>query len=242
MQVLAQSNRLVKTVTLLDAIQETYNVKLEKIHFSKNKDAIIAMEEMYIQFFFNKTLSIDDLLSYSGPENQPVYDLLFSLSRAFYNQYKKHSRVSLDDFLSVSYEKAWETITRYNYQSNYWLYHHLKKNIKHACIDLLRKEGLTRDRISYKHKAHHEAVPYLFSEEVDSFSVEDTVILRDSIEIVVASLSEKEFAVYMVFQKADNVEEVTLEVICSKLKLKHRQKAKRLLDKLRIKMSDLRLT
>jgi hypothetical protein len=118
---------LVKAVTLQDAVQETYNSKLERILFSKNRNRITELEEFYIDYFFNKKLTLDEML-----QVEPLKELIDKLVNAFYSKHKKHSRLSIDDFLSVAYEKAWKTIINYNYQSNYWLYHHLKRNIKQS--------------------------------------------------------------------------------------------------------------
>lgn len=236
---LQQPNKLVKFVTLEDAVQETYDMKVEKIRFSKNRKKIIQLEQQYIEYYFNKTLSIDELLCEPEDDNFSIYEMINIIDYAFYNKNKNYSRLSIDDFLSVSYEKAWKTVLEYNYQSNYWLYHHLQKNIKHSCIDVLRKEGLTKDRTN-SHTSFHKSAYLEPYNDVDTFNLEDNIILQDSLKEVAQILTSEEMNVYNVFLNADNVEKVTLDDICKELNLKHRQQAKRILDKVREKLSILK--
>lgn len=224
---------LVKEVALEGAVQETYDSKLVRILFSKNSLRITSLEELYIDFYFNKKLTIDDLL-----QSEPFKEVMDSLVNAFYSKHKNHSRISIEDFLSVAYEKAWKTIIKYNYQSNYWLYHHLKRNIKHGCIDVLRMEGLTKLRTGNKHTLFHESVPLAYREEADSFNLEESLIFRESLHEAVNSLNESEQSIFNLFLNADNVEQVTLNDICTELNLKHPQQARRILDKLRIQLND----
>ncbi len=65
----------------------------------------------------------------------------------------------------------------------------------------------------------------------DSFSLNDSYVLNDSINETVSMLNEDELKIYNLFLHADNIKKVTLENICQELNLKHRQQAKRLLNK-----------
>ncbi|MGG3926884.1 hypothetical protein ABET51_12875 [Metabacillus fastidiosus] len=232
---------LVKSVTHFDAVQETYNNKYGLYQF-KDKEKTAQLEHQYIDYYFNNKITLDDLfqpnLCHESNEPTPLKDLIESLAHAFYRNKKNNSRITLEDFISAGYEKAWQTIMQYNYQNKYWLYHHLKKNIRCAYIDVLRNEGLTNDRKTHKHTAYHKASDLTLQEE-DIFNLEDEVILRDTLQQAISMFTEDELQVYNLFLDADNVEKVTLDDICLKLNFKYRQQAKRLLDNVKMKLKDV---
>lgn len=240
---------LVTSISSLETVvQETYQNKYN-LHESKDKEKTIQLEHQYINFFFNKKLTFDELLhpnlcndNDDHHEPEPLKDLIETISGAFYRNKKNKSRVAKEDFISACYQKAWKTIISYNYQNKPYLYQEMKRNLKHACIDVLRIEGLTIDRnATNKHTGHHSAVEYTNKNGApDSFNLEVTVILRDSLECIAATLSPEELKLYNMFLNADNVTEITLDAICKEVQLKHRQQGKRLLEKLRLKLHELK--
>lgn len=231
---------LIKPVTLQSAVQETYDKKTETIRYSKNQDKIITLENLYIDYYFNKKHSLDDLFQPSKKDNsQPdiIKELILSIANGFYRSKKHSTRLALEDLISAGYEASWKTIIKYNYQDKFWLYQHLKKNIRNACIDVLRREGLTKDRSGNKHQAFHFASD-LNINEADTFRIEEDFLLRDALRNVVEEFTVNEMKVYNLFLNADNLEKVTLDILCGDLNLKYRQQAKRLLELVRVKLEN----
>src|SRR5699024_8814823 len=113
----------------------------------------------------------------------------------------------------------------YDYQSNYWLYHHLVKYIKHSCIDVLRKEGLTKENYNHTNKLFQFAGTFEY-EKGSTYSMEDIIIESIALQEAIEKLSEDELKVFNVFLHADNIEAVTLSYICSEAGIKYRQQAK----------------
>jgi hypothetical protein len=62
-------------------------------------------------------------------------------------------------------------------------------------------EGLTKDRTGNKHTIFHESLPLVYKEEADSFNVEESVILRESLEAAVNTLNDSEKASFYAIPK-----------------------------------------
>ncbi|WP_078408729.1 sigma-70 RNA polymerase sigma factor region 4 domain-containing protein [Priestia abyssalis] len=238
-----ENSKLIKRVTFNDYVQMVYNQKLKKIRCSKDRDKIISLEYLYIDYY-TKKIPIDDLFEPNACKsedetNKPeiIKELIQILSYVFYNPKKYSTRISKDDFISVAYEKAWQTIINYSYKDKYFLYQRLKLNTRNACIDLLRNEGLTKDRNSHTNTEFHRAtILNSYSEEKDAFDLENSIILRISLEQAVKTLDEEEMKVYNLFLNSDNIEKLTLDDICLSTGLKYRQQAKRIVGRIQSKL------
>ncbi|MGP4071299.1 hypothetical protein ACTWQB_01945 [Piscibacillus sp. B03] len=238
---MASENLYKRINSFEEVVQANYNNKYQYIRFSKNIDAIVKLEQQFIDYHFNKKLTLNDLLTKEPEEDAedvPAYLLINKVASGFYKQNKHNSRVTFEDFLSACYIKAWKVISNYKYQLNYWLYPLLQNHLKNACIDFLRLEGLTSDRNT---KPIHMATSLSDSlyEVPDASNMEQNILLKELLHETVKTLTQEEYEAFMVYVEADNIEKVTLDDIRKKLNLKHRTQAKRLIDKVREKFKNV---
>lgn len=244
---------LFKRVTRNDRVQMIYNEKLKLIKGVKNREDIVALEYLWGDYY-NKKITLDDLFEPNACRNEGdaikpeiLKKLIGKMAGAFYKKKKNASRVTLEDFLSIAYEKAWQTIVDYDYRDEYFLFQQISRNVRNAFNDFLRSQGLTKKREKHRHNAFHKAVEFnvktvemvrrrkpLYLEKIQEF--ENSNILRISLQEAISSLDKQELQVYQLFLNNDNIEKVTLDIICLELGLKYRQQASRIVQRLRKKI------
>lgn len=250
--------KLIKKVTVNDRAQMIYDRKLKKIKYAMDREKIISLEMQYIDFY-NKKISINDLFEPNicnekddKPKTEVIKDFIHGITYVFYVRKKNASRITREDFLSVAYEKAWETIENYSYKHPRFLFQYIKLNVRNACIDLLRNQGLTKDRSMHPNAAFHQAKPLnvqtdeqkLINHNIshNGSTLEREVILKISLDEAIATFNKNELKIYRLFLNSDNIELIKLKDICSELELKHPMQAKRILEQIKKKVSDFETT
>lgn len=140
------------------SITEINNGKTTRIHPHRKKDLKIDLELEWEEFAFNRIKMGTDKAFSTLFSNSPILlNMINSIPKSFYNAWKNNSRLSLADFESVTFERAWRIIEDYSPHGEWYLYEHLQKGIHQSCIDLLRQQGLTKKRIN-SHTAFHKAI------------------------------------------------------------------------------------
>ena len=221
-------------------IQMQYENKLNRIRNHKKKNIKILLEEEWKRFAIRRLEQGDDIAYSITFKNTSLIKLINDTCRGFHNAQKKNSRLSYHDFESEIYFKAWKIINDYSPHGKWYLYEHLQKGLQQACVDLLRKEGLTKGRNNHNNSDFHRSTGLSEnSQESDSFDLEESVLFSDSIKEVLTTLEDNELEVFNIFLDSDNIEKVSLDVICHEMGLKHRQQAKRILDRLKVKLNEV---
>ncbi|KEF39988.1 hypothetical protein M670_01012 [Schinkia azotoformans MEV2011] len=221
-------------------IQMHYENKIQRIRNHKKRNIKILLEEEWKRFAIRRLEKGADYAFSIIFQNSSLIKLIKDTGRGFYNAWRKNCRLSYHDFQSVLYEKAWKIIDDYSPHGKWYLYEHLQRGLHQACVDFLRREGLTKDRTSHINAEFHRTTGLSENnQESDLFDLEESVLFSKSIKEVLATLEADELKVFNIFLDSDNIEEVTLDVICHEMGLKHRQQAKRILDRLKVKLSKI---
>lgn len=213
--------------------------KHERIRNHRKRNAKLSLEDAWKQFALKRIQDGEDEAFRYILQNTIINGLIKRISNSFYKAWKNNSRVSLHDFQSVAYEKAWNIIANYSPHYQQWfLYEQLSNGIDQACKMLLRTEGLTKDRKTHKNTAYHKSLNLYADFLADSASsLESNLLLRESLQEAISTFNHDEIGVYNLFINSDNIEWITLDDICNLLNLNHRQQAKRILDSMKYKIS-----
>lgn len=220
-----------------DSLDDIKLGKEQRIINHKKRNSKIMLENVWNKFALIRLEKGENEAFTYILKNSIVIGLIKNISYSFYVSWRKNSRLSVHDFESISYEKAWKIISDYTpHYQNWFLYEQLKNGITQECIMLLRNEGLTVERQGHKNNIYHRSSN--FNQELlsDSFCLEDTIILLNNLEEIIKTLTEEELKIYNLFLNANNIENVKLDDICKELNLKYRQQAKRILNRLREKL------
>ena len=209
--------------------------KWERIKYHEKKNAIIMLDEAWNNFAFGRLENEDDAYSILF-QNVILLSLLNKTANRFYKAWKNNSRITLHDFQSVLYEKAWNIIENYNPHNNWFLYEQLSKGMEQACIDLLRQQGLTKKRTNkntYFHNSVSNSTDDNSDKEIPSdLNVELKALTNIFIEEELDDCEKKVAKLLLV----DN--NVTLDDICKEVGLKYRQQAKRVIYQIKNKLLD----
>ncbi|TWT07324.1 hypothetical protein FQV26_05800 [Planococcus sp. CPCC 101016] len=213
--------------------------KKERIENYKKKNAIINLENVWKKYAYkrleNNELALNHIL-----EHVTVVSMINRIGNTFYNAWRKNSRLTLNDFQSVLYERAWIIIENYSWDSNYYLFEHLNHGLIQSCKDLLRVEGLTKKRINSRthfHKATSMNGDFQNKDELvaEKYRVESEAIINIWIE---QNLNESERKVAKLLIRDCKT---TLDDVCEELSLKYRQQAKRVIEKIQDKWSNFNI-
>jgi len=117
--------------------------RIEAMYTRERVDKIIRTEEKLNELIYSGQR--DDLLRYD-PVHRLIYGAAYRWGRAYRNK-----RIPFEDFLSVFYETAWNTIENYTWVSDFYLYETLSRDIQS------RGKSLIRAAMTDKRRVMHEA-------------------------------------------------------------------------------------
>lgn len=220
-----------------DSLDDIRLGKEQRITNHKKRNSKIMLENVWNKFALIRLEKGENEAFTYIFKNSIIISLIKDIAYSFYVSWRKNSRLSLHDFESISYEKAWKIISDYTpHYQNWFLYEQLKNGIKQECIMLLRNEGLTVERRGHKNNSYHKSLNFNQQLLADSFCLEDTILLRYNLEQIIKTFTEDELKIYNLYLNANNIENVKLDDICLELNLKYRQQAKRILNRLKEKI------
>lgn len=139
--------RGVKVLTEIEIMMESKRKRIER--FPKDRiDKILATEKKWADLALTvETGQTDELLRFSQ-----IQKLVYGAACRWGKKYHCY-RISTDDFLSVFYQAAWQTIDNYTWVTDFYLYETISKNIQNRGKSLLRDSLATDQRRSF-----HEAL------------------------------------------------------------------------------------
>lgn len=152
--------------TALTPLKIQLEGKQTRVKAHRKGEDKLALEEAWESFALIR-LRKDADLTYSWLfEHKTLINLIQNTAKGFYRAWKNSSRLSVADFTSVLYEKAWTVIENYSPHGEWYLYEHLNMGFKHACIDLLRQQGLVKGNQN-KHTIFHKASSITMKSKAD---------------------------------------------------------------------------
>lgn len=207
--------------------------KRERIEAYKKKYIILNVEKAWEKFAMLRVEKDEDVAFEFILHNESIGKLIRIIKNSYYKAWKNSSRLTLEDFESVIYEKAWMIIGTYSWSSNYYLYEQLNKGIKDACIDLLREQQLTKNRKEKNNSLFHKATSFTQEDNfekdlISPINIENTLIMKEWIE---QALQGKELAVAKLLLLENDL---ILDEICEELGLKHREQVRRILKRIKV--------
>ncbi|WP_409253855.1 hypothetical protein V1502_08140 [Bacillus sp. SCS-153A] len=218
-------------------LQREQEDKTNRIKNYRKKEAILNLEEAWRNYSL-KRLHDEEQATNSLLSHITITSMVKRVANTFYKSHKNNSRVSYEDFYSVSFEKAWNIISDYSWSSHYFLYEHLNRGLHTACIDLLRSEGLTKSRRN-RNTSFHKAKGLNTQDRIEFERLEIKNPVQFEALLNVRIIREMDDQEEKVAQLLLLDTDITLEEICSELNLKWRPQASRIKDKVLKKLSDL---
>lgn len=218
------------------SITDTVRGKTSRIHQHKNRDLKIELEKEWGSFAADR-ISIGDEEAFSRlfEDSDILKTVIRSIPQSFYKAWKNNSRLTLADFESVAFERAWRFIESYSPHGEWYLYEHLQNGLKQSCIDLLRQQGLTNGRYNSQ-TAFHTALSTsedegTANELASIYDLENDVAAKVSIAQKLNAKEKNVVSLLLTHPKSNTTD------ICLLLGLNDRKQASRLLESIKKKLS-----
>src|SRR5699024_8004459 len=113
-----------------NTIKQVKHDRDERIQYHRKRNAKMMLEDVWKQFAFKRVQEGEDEAFRYILQNKIITGIIHRISKSFYSPWKKNTRLSLHDFESVAYEKAWKIIANYSPHYQEWfLYERLNNGI-----------------------------------------------------------------------------------------------------------------